>query len=304
VASRIEYVFTASPLASTLLYYRYARRYFPGEYARLLKLRAAPFVKLLLANEFPRTLVTTHLSASSAVHYGPFRTRAGAERFEQEMLDLFQVRRCQEDLSPSPEHPGCIYGEMGRCLRPCQQVVSIEEYRSETARLVAFLETNGAHLLDSVAAARDRCSAGMDFEEAARQHQRHQKIEQILRLRDDLVAPLPALSGVAVLPSLTAGCVELLFFERGAWHEPVEFSVASTGEMVPLDPRLRELVSSLPELKTSMKDRQEHIAILCRWFYSSWRDGEWLAFDSREHVPYRKLVRALSRAYAAPSTPP
>ena len=31
-------------------------------------------------------------------------------------------------------YPGCIYGEMGRCLRPCQQAVGMEEYRGETDR--------------------------------------------------------------------------------------------------------------------------------------------------------------------------
>lgn len=41
--------------------------------------------------------------------------------------------------------------------------------------------------------------------------------------------------------------------------------------------------------------------MLARWYYSSFRDGEWLSFGAPEDVPYRKLVRAISRvaAYAA-----
>jgi hypothetical protein len=35
-----------------------------------------------------------------------------------------------------------------------------------------------------------------------------------------------------------------------------------------------------------------------RWYYSSWREGEWLAFDAPEKLPFRKLVRTISRVAA------
>jgi hypothetical protein len=41
--------------------------------------------------------------------------------------------------------------------------------------------------------------------------------------------------------------------------------------------------------------RQEHLALLARWYYSSWREGEWLAFDAPEKLPFRRLVRLISR---------
>jgi hypothetical protein len=43
------------------------------------------------------------------------------------------------------------------------------------------------------------------------------------------------------------------------------------------------------------RERQEYLALLARWFYSSWRDGEWLAIETFENLPYRKLVHAISR---------
>jgi excinuclease ABC subunit C len=93
---------------------------------------------------FPRTQVTTHIGRARAVYFGPFRNRSTAARFESEFLDLFQLRRCQEDLDPSPDHPGCIYGEMGRCLRPCQQAVGVEEYRGEAERVCGVSEDRAA----------------------------------------------------------------------------------------------------------------------------------------------------------------
>src|SRR5204863_6508285 len=171
--------------------------------------------------------VTTHIARSPAFYYGPFRSRATAEEFEARFCDLFQMRRCREDLEPSPSHPGCIYGEMGMCLRPCQQVVGVEEYSGEVERVIQFLTTSGKSLSTIVSSARDRLSQEMDFEEAARQHKRLEKIEGVLRLKDELVADIDHLNGVAVTGSSDPGAVELWFVRSGAWQRPLRFEVAA-----------------------------------------------------------------------------
>ena len=38
------------------------------------------------------------------------------------------------------------------------------------------------------------------------------------------------------------------------------------------------------------------LAIVARWFYSGWCDGELLLFDDWERVPFRKVVNAIARA--------
>jgi excinuclease ABC subunit C len=292
VVTRVEYWPTASRFESILVHYALARRDFAEDYLRLVKLRMPAYVKLILANEFPRTQVTGRLAGGQAIHYGPFRTRAGAELFENQFLDLFQIRRCQENLEPSPQHPGCIYGEMNRCLRPCQQIVSREEYLSEVNRVEEFLTGNGAGLLSITTAARDQLSQEMNFEEAARQHQRLERIQEVLALRDDLVRDIDQLYGVAVAPSTSAESVLLWFMCQGSWQAPRQFLLTSN---VSLDTRLRELVGSLEPVAVTLAEKQEHLALLARWHYSSWSDGEWIGFASWKEVPYRKLVRAISR---------
>jgi excinuclease ABC subunit C len=294
IAGRVEYQSTASKLEASLLFYEIARSHFPDEYERMVRLRPLPFVKVLLANEFPRTTITARLSASGAFHFGPFRTRVAAEHFEQEVLDLFQVRRCQEDLLPSPEHPGCIYGEMMRCLRPCQEIVGVEEYRSEVDRLVEFLASNGDSQLHSIASAREHFSEEMRFEDARRQHERYQRVEQVLRLRDELATGLDRLCGVAVLPSADPATVALRFFLQGVWLPESPFRLLQGGDMVPMDRRLRDITGVLSVPRVSLRERQEHVALLARWYYSSWRDGEWIPFPALDEMPYRRVVRAIS----------
>jgi len=295
-ADRIEYWLTGSKLESAIVMYGLARRHFPKTYLDVLRLRMPPYVKLILTNEFPRTQITTHLGRAPGAYYGPFRTRATAEKFESQFLDLFQMRRCQEDLVPSPTHPGCIYGEMGMCLRPCQQVVSVEEYQHEVDRVASFLRTDGRSLLDAATTARDQFSTDLDFEQAARQHKRIEKIQEVLGLRDDLARDIDHLSGIAVTASAEQQAVELWFVMNGAWQgsRRITFEIVE-GKPVSLDQKLREAVSTLSPEAQPMRQRQEYLAILARWYYSTWRDGEWFPFDSLESVPYRKLVHAISR---------
>ena len=300
VATRVEYWPFASRLEGNLTLYELARRHHPADYLSFLKLRMPPYVKLILSNPFPRTQVTARIGREPSLYYGPFQSRAAAEEFEHGVLDLFQLRRCQEDLEPRPGHPGCIYGEMSMCLRPCQEVVGVTEYASEAARVASFLSTNGAHLIHTTEAARDRLSAEMDFEAAARQHKRVERIEQVLKLRDALAFDIERLNGVAVTESATPANVKLWFVIGGCWQTPQDFQVGATGDKsVSIDHRLREIAGSLQVSRVAGRERQEHLALLARWFYSSWRDGEWIPFDNMEKLSYRKLTGAVSRVASA-----
>lgn len=297
VATHVEYWRYGSRLEANLRLYELARRHYPEDYARVIKLRQPSYVKLIRTNAFPRTQVTTRLSGSDSILFGPFSTRAAAEQFEAGFLDFFQLRRCQEDLVPSPEHPGCVYGEMNKCLRPCQQAVTIEEYASESQRVAAFLQSNGGTLLDSLRAARDRLSAELEFEEAARMHKRWEKAEAIVQAKGDLATDIRRLCGAAVVPSAEPDSIALWPFLNGAWREGYTLSLrVEEGKPVPLDRRLREYFALLdPATKTNLRERQDHAAILAGWFFSSWRDGEWVSFPDASAIPYRKLVNAVHR---------
>lgn len=292
---RIEYRLTGSTLEAQFVLIELARKHLGPDYRNAVRLRMPPYVKLILSNQFPRTQVAKQIGRAKAVYFGPFRNRSTAARFESEFLDLFQLRRCQEDLMPSPEHPGCIYGEMGRCLRPCQQAVGVAEYRTETNRVAEFLHTAGKSLLDSAAAARERASTELDFEGAAMMHQRYQRIEEITRLSDEMVRDIDVLHAVAVVPSAQPEAIELGWIRAGSWQgfERLELAIAD-GQTSSLDARLRETVGRVGH-QANPAGRAEDLAIIARWFYSTWRDGEMLLFDSWEKFPYRKLVNAVSR---------
>lgn len=297
IATKVEYWRYGSRLEANLVQYELARLHFPETYARMIKLRQPAYVKLILGNEYPRTLVTSRVTGGESIHYGPFPTRTAAEAFEAGFLDFFQLRRCQEDLIPSPDHAGCVYGEMNKCLRPCQMVVSAQEYASEAARVTAFLRSDGESLVDSIRSARDRLSEDLEFEEAARMHKRLERAAAVASARGELATDVQKLSGVAVLPSAERDAVCLCFLLEGTWRAGITLSLrVEEGRPVPLDKKIREAMQSLtPGRRIAIRERQDHLSLLAGWFFSTWRDGEWVSFPSAEAVPYRKLVNAVHR---------
>ncbi len=298
---RVSFELAGSRLESHFVMWELARQYLGKGYRDEIRLRLPPWIKLVLTNPFPRTVITRHLASAAAVYFGPFRNRSTAARFESEFLDLFQLRRCQDDLAPSPEHPGCIYGEMGRCLRPCQQAVGPSEYAGEVQRVADFLRTGGRSLAGPAESARDRLSAEMDFEGAAMMHQRCQRIGEVLGQRDEMVAELEHLHAIAVVPSAEKNAVELGWLRRGYWRglTRIEFGVEIgrvEGQTFSLDGRLRQLASMIDDQPAATAaERMEQLAILARWRYSSWCDGEMLMVDDWSKIPYRRLVNAVAR---------
>ena len=202
--ARIEYTVTGSEFESSLVLYEAAAALFGlAEARRRLKLHTPYFLRFTVENSFPRVYATNRLSGSRggrglAQMYGPFPSRAAAERYCDAVLDLFKIRRCYEDLQPYPEHPGCVYQEMKKCLAPCNIACTAEEYRAETDAVQAFFATRGESLLGKIAAEREVAAETMEFEQAAALHEKYQKVKATSALADELVQPVLEVRAVVV----------------------------------------------------------------------------------------------------------
>jgi hypothetical protein len=198
--ARIAYTVTGSEFESSLVLYEAAAALFGlAEARRRLKLHTPYFLRFTVENAFPRVYATNRLSKRGlAQMYGPFPSRAAAERYCDAVLDLFKIRRCYEDLAPYPEHPGCVYQEMKKCLAPCNIACTAEEYKAEAGAVQAFFETRGESLLAGIAAEREAAAEAMEFEQAAALHERYQKVKAAAALADELVKPVLQVRAVVV----------------------------------------------------------------------------------------------------------
>jgi excinuclease UvrABC nuclease subunit len=298
----IEYSPTGSDFESGFLLYRLLRSTFPKTYSHRVRLRFAPLVKLHLENEFPRASITTRLGRLSGrnIYYGPFPSRAVAEKFASDSLDFFKMRRCVDDLHPDPQFPGCIYSEMKMCLAPCFKGCSDEEYRAEVGRVQSYFDTGGDSLLREISAQRDAASANLEFENAATLHARLDKLKPTLTQLAEIVHRVDRLAGVMVQRSASPESVNFFRIDAGRISGPVTFAIQSAEhtKSQSMESRVQEALASFPATTPSVTlETMEHLALLKRWYYRSSRVGEIFFVDEKGTLPMRRLVRGISRVY-------
>lgn len=340
--ARIAWRTTHSELQSLLLLHRANTLVFGAEGARKRMRLSPPFtVRYAVENRFPRIYVTNHLRRRSLhTTFGPFASRLSAERFREAVEELFVIRRCFMELAPSPDDPGCIYGEMKKCMAPCQARCTDEEYHAEATRSLAFLNTAGESLVTELAAERDRASAEMLFEEAAAAHARILKAKSVAALADDLVRPLDELRLVLLLPHADRAAdeprVQVFVFADGClrgpetvsllgvrlakeqnevgsslFSQPMMLAAVPLGEgaddkaIASPDERMLAAVVKLEDGSSSADTTElgDHLALLHRWYYRPEKQRSGVVFfQERDAWPVRKMVRAAAKL-AAPAEP-
>jgi excinuclease ABC subunit C len=335
----IEYSLTGSDFESVLLLYQTLRQVFPDTYQKRLRLRPAPVVRLNLQNEYPRAYVTTRIGklGGRSLYYGPFRSRAVADKFLNDSLDLFKMRRCTFDLNPDPSFPGCVYSEMKMCLAPCFKGCTDEAYATEVSRVQEYFDSGGQSLLRELEAERERLSAELDFEAAAAQHAKVAKVKAILSACDDICGRLDRFDAVILQPWAEAKSIALFRFHQGelVGPQPVSMEPDATGSegieseskepencesvrptttipdpnqtQVPqpeplsaqtLDSHIRSALESLvTEGDSSAQRFSQELAILKRWYYRTHKVGEIFFANDRGELPLRRIARGAMRVY-------
>jgi excinuclease ABC subunit C len=336
--ARIEYALTASDFESLLRLYLVTRHFFGDRARKRLHLRQPYLLRMTVENAYPRVYVTHHIAKSSLDDlYGPFPSRAAAEKFLEDMLDLFRLRRCHEELHPDPSFPGCVYSEMKKCLAPCFQGCTDDRYAEESASVRAFLRTRGASLVETLRREREAASALLEFERAAELHARLTRAEAVAAAAPEALRPLAHLDAVIIQPSAEPDSVALFRLAQGALCGPATYSVAgmrhpneaagSTSlfpqpvaamEAVPLDApavtfasrdeleqRLERALAELnpPSARARQRISSAHLAdFLClftRWYYrpAIKRAGEIVFADAEGNIPSRTVLRCISRVW-------
>jgi excinuclease UvrABC nuclease subunit len=298
----IEYAATGSDFESGFLLYSVLRAAFPKTYQQRLRFRFAPFVKLHLENEFPRASITTRVGrlGGRSIYYGPFVSRVAAEKFMNDSLDFFKMRRCVDDLHPDPKFPGCIYSEMKMCLAPCFKGCSDREYAAEVNRVRNYFDSGGDSLLREFSAEREAASARLAFEDAAAIHVRVEKLKPVVSQLPEIVRRLDQFSALMIQRSHLAGSVAFFRIDAGRICGPIQFCIQSAehAKSQSMESRVQAALDSFTPAKTgATMEAMEHLALLKRWFYRGTRTGEIFFADPKGELPMRRIVRGISRVF-------
>jgi len=296
----IEYTPTGSDFESGFLLYRVLRDAFPKTYGNRMRFRFAPLVKMHLDNQYPRASITTRIGRVKGgnLYYGPFQSRTAAEKFMNDSLDFFKMRRCVDDLNPDPKFPGCIYSEMKMCLAPCFKGCSDEEYSGEVNRVKTYFDSGGESLAREFSAQREAASASLAFEDAAAIHVRLEKLKPVLSQFPEIVRRLDRLSALIVQPCWIPDAVTFFRVDAGHVSGPVVFGIQPAEHMKSqsMESRVLTVLDAFPLGKAkSALETMEHLALLKRWYYRGQRTGEIFLTDDKNIFPMRRIVRGIGR---------
>ena len=127
-----------------------------------------PYVKLTLAEGFPRVYVTRRLRKDGSSYYGPYFPANLAYRIVDLIHRHFLIPSCKVDLTRSHPRP-CLQFYIKRCLGPCVKDLTTPETYQEAVRDVKlFLEGRQTDLVKSLRERMAEAANNEEFERAAK----------------------------------------------------------------------------------------------------------------------------------------
>jgi excinuclease ABC subunit C len=138
-----------------------------------------PYVKLTLAERYPRVYVTRRLRKDGSAYYGPYFPANLAYRIVDLIHRHFMVPSCKVDLTRNHPRP-CLQFYIKRCLGPCVKELTTPEIYAEAVRDVKlFLEGRQTDLVKSLRERMAEAAEAQEFERAARYRDLISTVEQL-----------------------------------------------------------------------------------------------------------------------------
>ncbi len=164
----LEYTLTDSVAEALLLEANLIKRYRPRFNVRLKDDKSYPYIKIGLAEDFPRIERTRKLVEDGSRYFGPYASASSVDESMNLIRRLFPFRTCTLDIREGKralQRP-CLLYHIKRCQGPCIQAISREAYRADIAQVELFLEgrqetvARGLRTRDGGRLGADRTSSG------------------------------------------------------------------------------------------------------------------------------------------------
>jgi excinuclease ABC subunit C len=149
-----------------------------------------PYIKITVAEPFPRLLVVRRVENDGARYFGPYTDVRAMRRIVHFSRRIFKIRDCNKNLPLKHPIRPCVNYGMGRCSGACAGKITAEEYRKNIDLLIRFLSGRRRDMLAELQAAMDNASNNLLFEEAALIRDQIGLIKDASKLQQvDLAAP-------------------------------------------------------------------------------------------------------------------
>jgi excinuclease ABC subunit C len=185
-----EFVLSANEVEALVLECNLIKHYRPRFNIRLKDDKNYLYLKLPVAEEFPRVHYSRRVLDDGALYFGPYTSAQSLRSTVKSIRQLLPFRTCSDDIFK--QHKVCLDYHIKRCPGPCEGKISADDYRARIQQVALFMEGRSdvltRELRQRMGAAADR----LDFENAARYRDQLGAVEKIAdrqkvltRSRDD-----------------------------------------------------------------------------------------------------------------------
>jgi excinuclease ABC subunit C len=166
-AAALETIVVPTEAHALILEANLIKEYRPKYNIALRDDKSYPYIKVTIAEAFPRVYVTRQLVNDGSRYFGPYTDVGAMRRGLNVVKRIFTVRSCTYDLPDvAPERP-CLDYHIGRCKAPCVLLQSQAEYRAMIEEVILFLDGRADEVKRRVKQRIELAAESLDFERAA-----------------------------------------------------------------------------------------------------------------------------------------
>jgi excinuclease ABC subunit C len=175
----LETIVVPSEAHALILEANLIKEYHPKYNIALRDDKSYPYIKVTVAEPFPRVWVTRHLVDDGSRYFGPYTDVGMMRRALNVVKRIFTVRSCNFDMPKQmPERP-CLDYYIKRCKAPCILAQTQAEYRAMIDEVLVFLEGRTHEVVKRVRERMQLAAESLDFERAAELRDALHHLEQM-----------------------------------------------------------------------------------------------------------------------------
>ncbi len=178
----VEVTLTDTVSEALLLEANLIKRYQPRFNVRLKDDKSYPFIKITLADDFPRIERTRKLPNDGSRYFGPYASASSVDESMNLIRRIFPFRTCSIDINEGEralERP-CLLYHIKRCQGPCIEAISKADYAADIEQVTLFLEGHQEQVSQELRAEMEAAAEALEFERAAALRDKVRAIERTM----------------------------------------------------------------------------------------------------------------------------
>ena len=171
-----------------------------------------PYIKIDIKSPYPNVFITRRIINDGSKYYGPYANPGSAKEMVDFIRQKFKIRQCKNFKSNKRV---CLNYHIGRCLGPCVNKVSREEYMKQIEQIEMLLDGKIDKIINNLKKDLMDASEKQNYELAAEIRDRIQAIENISQKQKVSNTNVNDIDVIGIAKNELSVCIEI-FFVRGS----------------------------------------------------------------------------------------